>query len=234
LLTSRNGHRSSRNCTRIAPERLSTAAILSTITACQSPGRHRQSRAHEAIFSCTPQTVHRGCRVLPGEGCSRRWPFCIQATVFCGECVARRLTAESPTGASPASHRRRVKPMEQVGSIPTAHHKAPSSARGAALTQVRGRMSSVPLRKAMPPMTPAARSCAGTAANRLYDPPCVWLTLRAPGSSNAPLLARSRPTQVFLRCRLAETPMMWGVTGSAMSPPASNGYCVPRKESENE
>jgi hypothetical protein len=112
--------------------------------------------------------------------------------------------------------------------------KASSPARGAALTQVRGRMSSVPLRKAMPPMTPAARSCAGTAANRLYDPPCVWLTLRAPGSSNAPLLARSRPTQVFLRCRLAETPMMWGVTGSAMSPPASNGYCVPRKESENE
>lgn len=57
-------------------------------------------------------------------------------------------------------------------------HKASSSARGAhPLTQrVRGRMSSVPLRKAMPLMTPAARPCAGTAANRLCDRPCDWPT----------------------------------------------------------
>jgi metal-dependent amidase/aminoacylase/carboxypeptidase family protein len=72
--------------------------------------------------------------------------------------------------------------MEQVGSIPTAHHKAPSQARSAdRLTeQVRGRMSSAPFRKAMPHMTPAARPCAGTAANRLIDPSCDWLTIRAP------------------------------------------------------
>ena len=88
------------------------------------------------------------------------------------------------------------------------HHKASSPARGAdpMTRQVRGRMSSVPLRKAMPPMTPAARPCAGTAANRLYDRPCDWLTIRAPGSTNAPPLARSRPTDVFPRFWLAETP----------------------------
>jgi hypothetical protein len=50
------------------------------------------------------------------------------------------------------------------------------------------------------------------------DPPCDWLTKRAPGSLNAPPLARSRPTQVFQGCRLAENSMMWGVTGSPLRP----------------
>jgi hypothetical protein len=64
------------------------------------------------------------------------------------------------------------------------------------------------------------------------DPPCDWLSKRAPGSLNAPLLARSRPTQVFQGCRLAENSMMWGVTGSPLRHQVSQPPSPPPQTAE--
>jgi hypothetical protein len=181
--------------------------------------RQAATIAREALISCALRTP-KGDRSLPAEGAADKSLFASQRLCFvvvqaCGADAAGSSPIE-PSNALEASSEGRSFAGPIAGISSGRHHKAPSSARSAALTQVRGRMSSEPFTKAMPHMTPAARPCAGTAANRQANRPCDWPTKRAPGSSNAPSLTRSRPTVLFLRWKLAGTTPMSGVSGSTM------------------
>lgn len=110
-------------------------------------------------------------------------------------CAQGQIPWQSGEGAMRATLAVAGQQSAKRGTSTRHHHKAPSTS-GRKLTQLMGQCrgrTHVP----MPHMTPAARPCAGTAANRLSKPTMRLTHERVPGSTNAPPMARSRTARCF-------------------------------------
>lgn len=155
--------------------------------------RHRDN-PFEPIRSCvfSPSMD----KVSPHRERSSEWALCVLGRCFSGGGAANALLTLRAIGRS----------------APDAPTKAPSPS-GRALTQQTGEC------RRRTHQSDAAHDPSGAALCRDRSEQASKPTMRlaherAPGSTNAPLYARSRPTVLFLRWMLAGTPCMSGVSGS--------------------
>lgn len=137
-----------------------------------------------------------------------------RAFAFLGRCLwVANAQADAQRGYALATSKM---DSSMPGPAPAATTQAPFCRQGAALTQQTGECRRRTQR------SDAAHDPSGAALCRDRSEPALRPTMRlaherAPASTNAPLHARSRPTDVFRRFGLAEVPStMSGATGSAL------------------